>query len=108
MAISGQSGLSGAAGGQGGLEAFMKLRHLSREKFALPESGMAPAGAPPTQGNEISQRAKASKLNQAVTADAFAEAKAGILKMAGHYQRNGAAEKIQERPRLGQFVDFRA
>jgi hypothetical protein len=108
MAISGHSGLSGAANGQGGLEAFLKLRNLSREKFALPEGGVAPAAPQTPQVNELSQKQKTSKANQAAAADTFAEAKAGLLKMAGHYQRNGAAEKIQERPRLGQFVDFRA
>lgn len=99
MAVSGQGSIQGGFGSQGGpgatgaLEAFLRLRNHSREKFALPES---PA------------KAAAMKAPVQESVAAFAEAKAGLLKMAGQYQRNGAVEKTQQGPKLGQIVDFRA
>lgn len=106
MAISGQGGIQGGLGSQGGsgaagaLEAFLRLRNNSREKFALPE---IPAKVP---ANTLAKTTPKAPVQESVSA--FAEAKAGLLKMAGQYQRNGAAEKIQQGPKLGQIVDFRA
>jgi hypothetical protein len=101
-------------GGVGGLEAFQKLRAQAREKL-VPQAAQKTQSALELFKRPISQPAVDSGIASATLTkarspealqNAFAAAKADILKTAVSYQRTGETNKAQTAPRLGQYVDL--
>lgn len=111
---------TGASQGPGGFEAFQRLRAQAQQKIAEDAGGARKNPAPPVDKPPDAFAAAKARTLQAAGLHASAAARpaaspeaagiaATLLSANGApktYQKNGAINAGENRPRLGQYVDF--
>ncbi len=106
------SNTTGAGQGAGGLEAFQRLRAQAQQKIAGEAGAAKKNPAPATEKTlDVFAAAKARTLQAAglrstASANGAMASESGGIAPPKTYQKNGAINAGENRPRLGQYVDF--